>query len=480
MMRSLFAGVSGLKNHQTRMDVIGNNIANVNTVGYKKSRVTFQDMLSQTLRGASSPQSGRGGTNPMQVGLGMTLASIDTIQTAGSPQSTGKNTDLSIEGEGFFILAEGAQLYYTRAGNFDFDFNKSLINTSNGMVVTGILADSTGVIDPKGDIVAINLASQMSSPPNATSLIEFSKNLDSRGLPITGTSGPTAHTNGTADTVTVVPSKLPLTKVTISGTAPAPDLVEGAADGFSVNYLTGEITIAANAPTDNYTITFWESNYQLPTTIYDSKGKTHLINLLYTKTADNEWEIDTEIDGVFLADGKGVLTFDPGTGRLLNSTVNNATFTISDASPLDIALKFTNMTEYAGDYTPVAFSQDGYSHGDLQTVSVDSSGTISGSFSNGQNRKLAQLAIATFSNPSGLTKVGNNLYQVSYNSGEPDQGMPGISGRGVIKPETLEMSNVDLSQEFVDMIITQRGFQANSRVITTSDQILEELVNLRR
>ncbi len=348
------------------------------------------------------------------------------------------------------------------------------------MVVTGILADSSGVIDPKGDIVDINLASQVSSPPNATTAIEFAKNLDSRGEQITGTYAPVSHTNGTGNTVTVTPTKLPITKVTISGTAPAPDLVEGAANGFTVDYLTGEVTIAAGAATDTYDIKFWEPNYQLPTVVYDSKGDTHIFNLLYTKTGNNEWEIDTQIEGNFVANGKGTLTFDPGTGKLTNSTVTNATFALDDADDLDIELRFTNMTEYAGDYTPVVFNQDGYSAGDLQTISVDPSGTISGSFSNGQNRKLAQLAIATFSNPSGLTKVGNNMYQVSYNSGEPDRGIPGISGRGVIKPETLEMSNVDLSQEFVDMIITQRGFQANSRVITTSDQILEELVNLRR
>jgi flagellar hook protein FlgE len=480
MMRSLFAGVSGLKNHQTRMDVIGNNIANVNTVGFKKSRVTFQDMLSQTLRSASSPQSGRGGTNPMQVGLGMTLASIDTIQTAGSPQSTGKNTDLSIEGEGFFILTDGTNFFYTRAGNFDFDFNKSLVNTSNGMVVTGILADNSGIIKPEGDIVDINLASKMSSSPQATSTIEFAKNLDTRDLPKTGVNTGVAHTQGATTTVALNATKLPVTKVEISGLTEDTD--------YTVDYQTGEVTILSTTADGPYDINFWEPNYQLPSVVYDSKGVTHILNLLYTKIGPNTWEVDTQIDNKFQADGKGTLVFDAGTGRLNEalSSVEHVTFPIQHAVPpgdaldLDITLNFTNMTEYAGDYTTVAFSQDGYAAGDLQSVSVDPTGTISGSFSNGQNRKLAQLAVATFSNPAGLTKVGNNMFMYSYNSGEPDKGIPGVAGRGVIKPETLEMSNVDLSQEFVDMIITQRGFQANSRVITTSDQILEELVNLRR
>jgi len=169
MMCSLFAGVSGLKNHQTRMDIIGNNIANVNTVGYKKSRVSFQEMLSQNLRGASSPTKDRGGINPIQVGLGMSLASIDVIHTSGSFESTGKNTDLAIEGEGFFVLGSGDEVYYTRAGNFDFDFNMSFYNKSNGMFVKGILADANGEINPKGEIVPINLNSHLSSRTSSIS-----------------------------------------------------------------------------------------------------------------------------------------------------------------------------------------------------------------------------------------------------------------------------------------------------------------------
>lgn len=478
MMRSLFAGVSGLKNHQTRMDVIGNNIANVNTVGFKKSRVTFQDMLSQSLRGASSPTTNRGGVNPLQVGLGMTLASIDTIHTAGSPQSTGKNTDLSIEGEGFFMLGEGENIYYTRAGNFDFDSNKTFINVPNGMVVKGILADTDGVIDPKGTITDINLASQVSSPPKSTSLISYSKNLDSRANPLTTTLAGQAHTSGTATTINLTASSLPVTKVTVGA------LVEGAANGFSVDYLTGEVTINAAAADGPYDVTYWTPNYPSPMDVFDSKGDVHGITVYYTKTADNTWEVDTTIttDGVttFLANGSGTLTFDTTTGKLTSSTVTNAQSTVSGADPLDIELNFNNLTEYAGEFTTLAFSQNGYAAGDLETISVDTTGTITGSFSNGQSRKLAQIAIASFANPGGLLKVGNNLFRVSNNSGEPDKGVPGVGGRGVIKPETLEMSNVDLSQEFVDMIITQRGFQANSRVITTSDQILEELVNLRR
>ncbi|PKM89922.1 MAG: hypothetical protein CVU87_03820 [Firmicutes bacterium HGW-Firmicutes-12] len=485
MMRSLFAGVSGLKNHQTRMDVISNNIANVNTTGYKKSRVTFQDMLNQTLRGASSPQSGRGGTNPMQVGLGMSLASVDVIHTAGSPQTTGVNTDLCIEGEGFFIVGTGDNMYYTRAGNFAFDYNKTFYNTSNGMVVKGYVADANGIINPNGGIVDINLASQMTAPPNASTQAQFNKNLDSRDTLLTATKTGVAHVALANTPVSLDADKLPVTEVTIAG------LVEGT--DFSVDYVNGTVTILGTgaAVTANYDIDYKMPNYSAPITVYDSKGESHELMAYYTKTAPNTWEIDTSITTRdasgntvvnFLDTGKGTLYFDPATGKLNTSTssVSTATLAMTGVEAFGIDLDFSNLTEYAGDYTAIGFSQNGYKAGDLQSLSVDTTGTITGNFSNGQNRALAQLALATFANPAGLTKNGNNLFTPSNNSGEPDQGLSGVSGRGTLNPERLEMSNVDLSQEFVDMIITQRGFQANSRVITTSDQILEELVNLRR
>lgn len=494
MMRSLFAGVAGLKNHQTRMDVIGNNIANVNTIGYKKSRVIFQDMLSQTMRGASSPQSGRAGTNPMQVGLGMNLASIDVIHTEGSPQSTGVNTDLAIDGEGFFIVGVGDDIYYTRAGNFAFDQNKTFYNTSNGMVVKGYMADESGAIDSTGagTLVDINLAGQMTAPPNATTEAKFNKNLDQRAEPLTGVMAGVAHTTGTATPdINLNPLRLPITGVTI--TQGATTLVEGPTADYVVDYLTGTVTINAGAANGPYDINYRMPNYSSPITVYDSSGDIHELMVYYTKTNDNTWQINSSItttdDGgntvvnyLGGANGSGEIVFDIATGRPdpALTLVNNATITIDGVQDLNIALNFEGITEYSGDFTAIGFFQDGYKAGALDSLSIDTTGTITGNFSNGQNRVLAQIAIATFANPSGLSKEGNNLFRPSNNSGLPDTGIPGVSGRGMINPERLEMSNVDLSQEFVDMIITQRGFQANSRVITTSDQILEELVNLRR
>jgi flagellar hook protein FlgE len=477
MMRSLFAGVSGLKNHQTRMDVIGNNIANVNTIGFKKGRVVFQDMLSQTLRSAASSSTNRGGTNPIQVGLGMSLASIDVIHTTGSFQPTGKNTDLSIEGEGFFMVGEGKNIFYTRAGNFELDLNNVFIHGGTGLIAQGILADSTGKINPKGQIEDINLAAQVSSPSRATTEINFAKNLDFRAE-LQEVIENVSHENGVSTEIDLIP---PLNKIVVKD-ASGNLLVENDPAGFSVDYSTGKLTIEAAAESKDYTISYYEPNYSTSVSIFDSKGNTHLVNVCYTKIADNEWAVNTSVDDVFPSNGsgQGTLEFDPITGELLNSTVSNVVYDVNGAASLDFALNFENITEYAGDFTITYTGQDGYEAGYLEEVSVDSNGVLNGSFSNGQSRALAQLTIATFSNPAGLTKAGNNLYTISNNSGVPDQGIPGISGRGIIKPETLEMSNVDLTQEFVDMIVTQRGFQANSRVITTSDQILEELVNLRR
>lgn len=542
MMRSLFAGISGLKNHQTRMDVIGNNIANVNTVAYKKSRVTFQDMLSQTLRGASSPTSGRAGTNPLQIGLGMTLASIDVIHTGGSPQSTGKNTDLSIEGDGFFMLGEGANTYFTRAGNFDFDNNKTFYNISNGMVVKGYLADSNGYIDPEGAIVDINLASQVSSPPQATTSVDYTKNLDASAVVRAQLSAGNVHTTGTATDIALAPVNTTLFNIVIPGlntTDYSYDRASGevtinagvatgnydiyyvsptgtasgahtigtnteialnttqlpigevevvnaanavlAPNQYTVDYTTGTVIISSGAPTETYTVNYLSDTHKTsPMTVYDSQGGTHLLTVNYEKIDENVWLVRSRFDNQPVdSGGTGLINFNTD-GTYLSSTVTNAQQAVTGCADLNISLDFSKLTQNVADFTTLAFNQNGYTAGDLNGVSVDTSGTITGNFSNGQSRKLAQLAIATFSNPSGLVRAGNNLFQVSNNSGQADIGTPGVGGRGTITPESLEMSNVDLSQEFVDMIITQRGFQANSRVITTSDQILEELVNLRR
>lgn len=412
MMRSMFSGVTGLRNHQVKMDVIGNNIANVNTVGFKKSRVTFQDTLSQTMRGAASPQGNRGGTNPMQVGLGMTIASIDTIHSSSSAEYTGNMTDLSIEGDGYFIVGDGLDMFYTRAGNFGFDENGNLINTANGLKVMGWQdTEKHEVPTDKSpqSIGSIEIRKGMMIPASATTEISFAKNL--------------------------------------------------------------------NAETEN------NGTYSLPFKVYDSLGCAHNLTIEFEKTNANEWGYNitsTDSNVTNIANNTGTITFD-NDGNCNIPAGGTMTFDLANgADNMSLSIDFSGITQYAKETNVDLSYQNGYPAGTLTDITIDTAGVITGIFDNGYNRQLAQVALANFDNPAGLIKAGQNMYRYSNNSGEPQIGESGTSGRGAIAPGYLEMSNVDLSEEFTQMIITQRGFQANSRIITTSDEMLQELVNLKR
>jgi flagellar hook protein FlgE len=417
MMRSMFSGVSGLRNHQLRMDVIGNNIANVNTVGYKKGRVTFQDMLSQSLRGASGPQGGKGGSNPQQIGLGMNVNSIDVLHTQGSSETTGKITDMMVDGDGFFVLSNGSNSMYSRAGNFDFDSLGNLVNPS-GLMVQGWTADNAGVIDTTSTVGGIIIPKGQSIQPMPTANATFVNNLDA-----------------------------------------------STADGGVVN-----------------------SSMQ----IYDSLGNTYTIPITFTKvTSQNQWTIGfgaypPGITNAAVSAGASQIDFNPDGSYLapvpfdtvIDITLDPA-FSLA-TTPVQVLSDFTDMTQYSGPSNVIMNSQDGYSSGVLNGYAIDKSGIITGRFSNGLTKTLAQVALSNFNNPGGLIKMGENLYIESNNSGTSQVGVAGAGGRGDISPGKLEMSNVDLAQEFTDMIITQRGFQANSRIITVSDEMLQELVNLKR
>ncbi|HHX24022.1 MAG: flagellar hook protein FlgE [Tepidanaerobacteraceae bacterium] len=414
MMRSMFSGVTGLRNHQIKMDVIGNNIANVNTIGFKKSRVTFQDTLSQTMRGASSPQGNRGGSNPMQVGLGMTIASIDTIHSPSSAESTGNMTDMAIDGEGYFILGDGLERYYTRAGNFGFDELGNFINTANGLKVQG-WQDIANYEVPQDkspqSIRSIEIRKGMMIPASATTEVNFAKNLN----------------------------------------AETPD---------------GE-------------------SYSLPFKLYDSLGCIHNLSIVFTKAAANTWDYQiTHPDGTEtdLGGNTGTISFEAsGSGKYQSATGGPLTLTLTNgAANMSLNIDFSSITQYAKETNVDLSSQNGYPAGTLTGTTTDTSGVITGIFDNGLSKQLAQVAIANFDNPAGLIKAGQNMYSYSNNSGEPQIGESGTGGRGAIAPGYLEMSNVDLSEEFTQMIITQRGFQANSRIITASDEMLQELVNIKR
>ncbi len=434
MMRSMFSGVSGLRAHQTRMDVIGNNVANVNTVGFKSGRVTFQEIFSQTLKGASSPDSasGRGGTNPMQIGLGLGVGAVDTITTRGSLQRTDNPTDMSIEGDGFFVCKGGSAdtFKFTRAGNFGIDKLGNLV-TGSGLNVYGWQALKTGSkdeFDSEKPIEPVNLYSDAYRnkriiAAKATSRAELAGNLDAA------------------------------------------------------------MVVAANPP-------LTDEIFTVPMTIYDKLGNDYKVNVEFNKealnpgppvTTDWTWTVTTGAE-VGAATASGTIRFDAQGVIIPTAPPPVVQFTPVGAGTdrFDVVFDFSKATMFASDNSVKPKSVDGYPSGSLVTFSVGSDGILTGIYDNGQQQSLGLLAISGFENPAGLQKVGDNMYIPTTNSGDYKAVKAGSGGVGTLNPGTLEMSNVDLSKEFTEMIITQRGFQANSRIITTSDEMLQELVNLKR
>ena len=757
MMRSLYSGVSGLKNHQTRMDVVGNNISNVNTTGFKSSRVTFSDTLSQTLSGASAPADGLGGTNPKQIGLGSSVSAIDTLFTDGSVQSTGVNTDLCLSGNGLFMVSKSdsasndnkdgkagtadqnkkkssGEVYYTRNGNFKFDANGCYVN-SDGLKVQGWCADKPGdtyktdinsirditirsgetmpsaatketkfmnnlnsaeatinsikATDAKGnnltaaanntdtwacggtyksEITAMQVGFKgtnmkttgnptgpyaigqhyafdgaltgtgtngdiVTIPKTLNSKIDMSKSLSSytvnsvngttinlsNGCTInnrsgsnytvnfsnrtngdvispalftatsananytvnnnitlnveavngnqvtlkdpntnqtyilTNTSGDT-YWNNQGTTPTVPPGSTLRTTVTVSidsiiyNSSASLSNIQGQVNGDAVAMTTGSIVPAdgvtisslnltnkdgtlvevSNKDASSYEVgNAYESTiksitlemsdkttsvetsgafvqgYSRPLTtivsVYDSLGNAHSVVLYLTKTRidsndGNQWTASVNPDGsgkqvLQGSDGKETtvrmddikLQFDtnggfvikqPGDGKVILTLTNGA----KDSQ--EIEMNFTGLIQYSGSNTAYA-SADGHASGTLKTISIDSKGVITGTYTNGLSVARGQVAIAQFNNASGLTKTGNSLYAKSNNSGEAQIGT--VSAKGcTITPSALEMSNVDMASELTDMIVTQRGYQSNSKIITVSDELLETLINMKR
>lgn len=422
MMRSMYAGVSGLRTHQSKMDVIGNNIANVNTIGFKKGQMTFQEVFSQTLKGGSAPQDGRGGTNPQQVGLGVGVGSISTIHTQGSMQPTDKPTDLMIDGEGFFVVSDDTNFenkYYTRAGNFSLDRDGNLV-TADGYKVLGYMPDDEGNIGSNIGAIRVNKSENVGA--TTTKNIEHRGNLDSR-----------------------------------LGEDDDPHISD--------------------------------------TVIKDSLGNSYTVSFKFEKTGTNTWEasVDKIIDQATKQEieagvGSEVtsLTFDSN-GKLIDGSEKVSTLAITkdgvnfgNGEASEIEIDFSKLTQYANDMDAKPYESGGQSSGKIEGFSIDPKGVVLGVFTNGERKALGQLQIAKFDNPMGLEKIGGNFFVDTRNSGEAQLGVGGSSGYGDIAASTLEMSNVDLSMEFTEMITTQRGFQANSRIITTSDEMLQELVNIKR
>ena len=611
MMRSMFAGVSGLKAHQVRMDIIGNNIANVNSAGYKSSRATFQDMLSQTLRAATAPTEAKGGTNPQQIGLGVQLGSIDVKHTQGNTQSTGYITDLAIEGDGFFVLGHGANRLYTRAGMFGLDNGTegNLVSLVNGQRVLGYKADDDGYIDPNSSLESMYISASETITPRATTNVTFAGNLDNR-LPanhvvdrtvqvfdsrgrehtiivnfgrlegadplnpgnfrnawewdanwfmvsdaiqshqnmitnneryiVYDNSGLEMRNSSGTVVATSTDGRMWVSKLVSGEEGPAFEFEASLQPGATVNatadqgylFLTSEVSLTKNYSSSGLTLTTdplpnaTNTRLSAHTTYFVEEGTApgtfELLDnsgLVVATSDDGDgriWQIldnDGNPSGEFfefvsaLNAGAKVTTgddiealaltaynFDPTgsitavdreihfnpDGSFAGVAENQVTLNPALAYDVELTLDFSDFTMYADTFTGKFISQNGYTSGALESYAIDQNGVIVGSFSNGLTRALGQVALARFANPAGLQRAGSTMFVDTPNSGTAQIGAAGIPGFGQISPSSLEMSNVDLSEEFTDMIITQRGFQANSRIITTSDEMLQELVNLKR
>ena len=423
MIRSMFSAISGLRNHQTMMDVVGNNIANVNTSGFKSSAIVFEDVLSQSFRGAGAATATGGGTNPTTVGLGSRVSAITTSFAQGSLQRTGRSTDFAIQGDGFFIADQAGETHYTRAGSMSVDALGRLV-TNSGAFIQGWQADQLGVISTTGTIGNIAIPVGDLVPPVRT------------------------------------------TTARVGGNLPA-DAAVG--------------TVVTNG-----------------VEVFDGQGNPVALRLEYTKTASNTWGVQAryvDSSGTLIptppaagqAVAGGPMTFDAA-GELTSSynlTLAGGFLPGFPTQAVTVSLGAAGAggrINQFGELTSVAvIEQDGSAAGSLQGFSMSQEGLLVGTYSNGRTRPIGQMALATFSNPQGLEQVGGTSFRESVNSGLPIVGTAGTgAGRGLITAGTLEMSNVDLSQEFTNLIIAQRGFQANSRVITTSDELLQEVVNLKR
>lgn len=406
MTTALQAGVSGMLAHQTKMDSVGNNIANANTIGFKSTNTQFANMLNRTLYPASAPTAQRGGTNPSTLGGGVRVASLDTNFAQGALQDTGRNLDVAVEGNGFLTVTDGNSIFMTRNGNLGLDSDGTLIHMATKLRVLAAPPGSTSVTPGS----TLKLPVGAASLARATSTVTLGGNLDSR-----------------------------------------------LADGQS---------------------------QVITATVYDSLGSAHPMTLNLTRSsANNSWTVSgTSPDGTVTVNGSPQLTFDtngaPQLSKLpltLNLTGNGGA-----QSALNFDLHVGGMTQFAQSSSASLASQDGLAPGSLTSVRLHENGEIAGVFSNGLTKPLGQLVTATFSNTEGLESMGDSLYRASVNSGDPVFGTPGSNSHGALRSGFLEGSNVDLTREFTEMIVTQRGYQASSRIISTSDQMLQELMQIIR
>ena len=568
MMRSLYSGVAGLKTHQTRMDVIGNNIANVNTTAYKSSSMTFSELMSQTTQKASGANAttGVGGTNAKQIGLGVKAGAINTaITTQGSAQSTGNPFDIMITGDNFFVVSNGSENFFTRDGSFYVDGAGNLAMTSTGYNVMGWGVDETTGNIKQDTVTALRImsAANMTYPPEATTQANISGILDENDKDVTSANGKTVNLNffdarGYSYTAKFTFKQsggdktneysMELNKI-LDSTGAEIDISKLKFGNRSQQKMETKVTLNTDAykwdgkvlktkdgttevanladifnqdgslitPQDDAAAQKQQKALDAIAKAYGYEGSTdEFLNLYITSTANKDKQLTIQdllgnmmagkTTDVLPADGSAItmegryfegttVVFNKDTGKLESvggSTTNlnvNVAFSALGGNFSDVTIDLSECTNYdnKGTSTIGATSGDldglgtGRRLGDMIGVSIQKDGMIYASYDNGMTKLLGQIATAAFANASGLEKEGDNLYSATLNSGEFDGiGVDITAGGGYMSTGQLEMSNVDLSSEFTEMITTQRGFQANSRIITVSDTLLEELTNLKR
>lgn len=568
MMRSLYSGVAGLKTHQTRMDVIGNNIANVNTTAYKSSSMTFSELMSQTTQKASGANAttGVGGTNAKQIGLGVKAGAINTaITTQGSAQSTGNPFDIMITGDNFFVVSNGSENFFTRDGSFYVDGAGNLAMTSTGYNVMGWGVDETTDSIKQDTVTALRImsAANMTYPPEATTKANISGIVDQNDKDVTSANGKTVNLNffdarGYSYTAKFTFKQsggdktneysMELSKL-LDSTGAEIDISNLEFGNRSQQKMETKVTLNTDAykwdgkvlktkdgttevanladafntdgslitPADDAAAQKQQKALDAIAKAYGYEGSTdEFLNLYITSAADPDKQLTIQdllgnmmagkTTDVLPADGSAItmegryfegttVVFNKDTGKLESvggSTTNlnvNAAFSALGGNFSDVTIDLSECTNYdnKGTSTIGATSGDldglgtGRRLGDMIGVSIQKDGMIYASYDNGMTKLLGQIATAAFANASGLEKEGDNLYSATLNSGEFDGiGVDITAGGGYMSTGQLEMSNVDLSSEFTEMITTQRGFQANSRIITVSDTLLEELTNLKR
>lgn len=553
LLTSLFAGVSGLRNHQSMMDVIGNNISNVNTIGFKGSRVTFSDTFNQFIKAGTNPTDSTGGTNSYQIGLGAKINSVDRNWNQGTFERTGITTDLALQGQGMFVLKNNGQKFYSRAGNFVFDADGKLVSPQNGAVVQGKVASADGVIPPGNNLEDIVIDTNMKLPAISTTEIKWGGNLKSNSA-ITRTEEVLQRGNINSSALVVGDSTSDSTVKVYNIYGDSFDFVSNfektAADTYTYNWSvvdsagatlasgsianlafaddgTGTMKMDAtsvalfdgtnnlvNIPSSEIQFTFDATivtqnaststlsasadNNRIPNvvsgsvTVYDSLGSAHQVTMKYTKIGENEWTFVASVPGTSTYNGqpsveRGQITFNPdGTLDPANISPNNPEFSFKPNGANEVIMKldfgsgFSGVTQTSASSVISALKQNGSPAAALSNLNIDQYGNIVGIFSNGSSQALAQIMSATFTNLNGLISTGDNMYSAYANSGEPRIGSLGEDTNTTVQSGALEQSNVDLSEEFTRMIVSQRGFQANARVITTADTLLQEITNLIR